>query len=334
MDVKPLIERAAVRKAFSRLESRLRDGAKRFSRTLGTQGGHEEANVFWRPTEEFWFSISRHVENRYWCAYGTQDPEKSKSLSITVEINPPTSGFDRRIAGLFVTDASERIYLAHSGRIGGGKKGIGKEAFLATYSGPYFANVAWPDDETSEVILLADIDDSRLPEQLATFVLEVERFKSGQVRPGDSNFAPVQGVSFAPEFEGKRTGFDVDRHIESQCNHGTIVRRLRSRLEAQGFRVGNDRARDLIVANALGTVVAIVEVKTDTLPSSLYGGVGQLMIHGAAEKRLLQRVLVIPRGLSSQARSVFQRLDVDVLEYTWKGTRPEFPRLDKVFNCK
>jgi hypothetical protein len=54
-----------------------------------------------------------------------------KSLTITVEINPPHEGEDRPVAGLFARDAENRIYLAHTGKVGGGRTGRGSNAFHA-----------------------------------------------------------------------------------------------------------------------------------------------------------------------------------------------------------
>lgn len=95
---------------------------------------------------------------RYWCAYGTQDPTESKTLSITCEINPPRSGVNRRCGGLFVRDSRGRIYLAHSGKVGGGGTGVGKTAFTAWYGHGNWQDVEWPDGNTTRMIIIGRVD--------------------------------------------------------------------------------------------------------------------------------------------------------------------------------
>jgi hypothetical protein len=138
------------------------------------------------------------------------------------------------------------------------------------------------------------------------------------VRPAVSSLGSATGgvkqASFAPEFEGPRRAFRLDTVAESVCNHGTVVRHLRQLLEGKGFAVWNDRARDLVVGADSGVTQALIEVKTSTLPSDIYSGVGQLMFHGTfAGKKLPRRILVVPRGLAAHVDAVLKRLHIDVL---------------------
>jgi hypothetical protein len=53
-------------------------------------------------------------------------------LQISVEVNTPFEGRNDQVAGFFARDAETGVtYLMHSGRVGGGAKGVGKTAFLA-----------------------------------------------------------------------------------------------------------------------------------------------------------------------------------------------------------
>jgi hypothetical protein len=181
---------------------------------------------------------------------------------------------------------------------------------------------------------LADIADEHLVQQVATFVHEVERFKSGQRPPGSASDG-VKEASFAPEFEGPRRAFRLDTVVESVCNHGTVVRHLRKLLEGEGFPVWNDRARDLVVGADSGITQALIEVKTSTLPSDIYCGVGQLMFHGiSGGKKLPRRILVVPKGLAAPVDAVLKRLHIDVLEYRWADGRPTFPRFRDLFELR
>ena len=78
----------------------------------------------WHSNLQFWVMLAPdRLENRYWCAYGTEDPTKQSMVSITCEINPPHFGVNRLCAGLFISDSSGSVYLAHSGKVGGGRAG-------------------------------------------------------------------------------------------------------------------------------------------------------------------------------------------------------------------
>ena len=99
---------------------------------------------------------------------GCNYPADVGSLSIACELNPPEKDINRQCAGLFLRDTEGIIYVAHSGKIGGGRKGIGKSAFLSTYRGAR-ESVTWPDGTESEVIVIGRVDGDRLPAQVANF---------------------------------------------------------------------------------------------------------------------------------------------------------------------
>jgi hypothetical protein len=104
--------------------------------------GREERSVIWRPS-------SRKMEivhnGLYWCCFITPNQsDKSPrywnpfglyrnagSLQIAVEINIPTESNTKRVAGFFAKDGdTNKTYLVHSGGVGGGRKGVGRDAFL------------------------------------------------------------------------------------------------------------------------------------------------------------------------------------------------------------
>ncbi len=118
------------------------------------------------------------IKNRYWCAFGVDDPYPASLLSITCEINPPKEGIDRRCAGLFVRDESGEVFLAHSGKVGGGRAGIGKGAFLEYWGNDDILSVLFPDSEECDYIVLGRIADPNLRRRLADFVHSVAEFKA------------------------------------------------------------------------------------------------------------------------------------------------------------
>ncbi|MHC4415662.1 MAG: hypothetical protein ACYS0G_10290 [Planctomycetota bacterium] len=179
MSLRPLTDHAEIADAFKLMKSRLERGARRYKRHVGFQGGGAEFDIYWRATERIWVLLDPDVaENRYRCCFGLQHPSAHESLAITCEINPPHEGIDRKIAGVFLRDDRGVIHVAHSGKIGGGRAGIGKTAFLAAYRGDNIEPVEWADGVRSKAIVVGAIDAREFPSQLAHFVREVERFKA------------------------------------------------------------------------------------------------------------------------------------------------------------
>jgi hypothetical protein len=126
-------DRNRIAMAQAAFEDRIRQAASRSGQiTLGYQGGGSEAMVHAIGPLNFWIAFA-DSGNRYWNAMGIGNPFKDGS-TIIVEINPPKEGISLRVSGAFVEDSAGKIYLVHRGRVGGGRKGIGMNAFLSWYS--------------------------------------------------------------------------------------------------------------------------------------------------------------------------------------------------------
>jgi hypothetical protein len=108
---------------------------------LGWRGGNDEYSLYWHPKERFWAAFSEGDFGGYWCPYGTADPNENCTVSITCEINPPADGVNRRKGGVFLRDSTGTLFLGHTGKLAGGRKGIGKSSFLEQYSGRHRAEV-------------------------------------------------------------------------------------------------------------------------------------------------------------------------------------------------
>ena len=177
MSLRPLTRADEIADTLSALELALTQGSQPLKRTIGYRGGSGEHTVYWHPHHRFWAAVHPYYDNRHSCVYGTMDPTRETHLSSVCEINPPVKGFDRRCAGVFLRDAEGRIYLGHSGKIGGGRPGIGKRAFTQFARDANWRSVTWPDGETTRVIVIGRIDDVDLASRVAAFVRTVEEFK-------------------------------------------------------------------------------------------------------------------------------------------------------------
>jgi hypothetical protein len=141
--------------------------------SLGYQGGGSEEMTYQVARLNFWVAIA-DSDNRYWNALGIGNPFEDGS-TIIAEINPPKSGIDRNIGGVFIEDKQGAVYLAHRGKIGGGREGIGKKAFLDWYKEPL--DLTYDDDRHTMLIVIGALDDEKLIENLAAFTYNVSAFK-------------------------------------------------------------------------------------------------------------------------------------------------------------
>jgi hypothetical protein len=245
MNLSPITTRKESKIAFNALRSSLIAGSKKFKRNVGWPGGHGEFTLHWHEDAHFWVVLDLE-ESRYWCPYGTMDPNSYSSVEITLEINPPTEGINRRCGGIFLKDSGSSLYLAHSGKVGGGRKGIGKMNFLEQYGGS-LEEVEWPDGVTTEVVLLGKIGGRSFLNNIATYLRAVKAFKANAT---GQTPAPIEernpDLSFIPEFEGPRRRYKLTSAIESQCDHGTVVNTLHSELKALGFDAYTTAKIDLL----------------------------------------------------------------------------------------
>lgn len=186
-------------------------GAKVFlGHTVGFQGGHNNCDVYWHRDLGIWGLFEpRAVKGRFWICFGTENPAKHTGLNITVEINPPTSGVNLYCAGAFVKDETRRIYISHSGKIGGGRKGVGKAAFREFAADRKWEPIRVSGGRRLEVTILAQLESEELGENILSFVEEVAEFKrlhAGGTRTQQVKGADVISSAKARNKTGPRSG--------------------------------------------------------------------------------------------------------------------------------
>ena len=146
---------------------------------VGHQGHSSTLKVFWSNRLGFWFGAYNHKNKpipKFWNAFGLQEPNSKKTLSIDCEINIPFNGIQRNIGAAFAEDGRGNVSIIHRGIIGGGRKGVGKIAFFNHYKGKRI--IVNDGDRDSEVALVAIMNSSTWVKQIANFVYEVARIKN------------------------------------------------------------------------------------------------------------------------------------------------------------
>lgn len=181
-----IVNRSESQIAFEMLKEGLQKGAKEFpDHPIGWQGGSRRHTAYWLPNLDIWTvleasppSIKKGPRHRFWNCFGLGNPAEQNMLTIAVEINPPHEGENRRVAGLFARDTAGRIYIGHTGKVGGGRIGIGQNAFRK-----YLGDDRWDEIQTQRgtrtAVILGPIDVPDFADQVAKFIHEVIDFKEG-----------------------------------------------------------------------------------------------------------------------------------------------------------
>lgn len=288
-------------------------------RNLGHQGGYLQNEVHYSAHAGFWFSWTVLEDvgiPRYWNGFGIH--RDAKSSDIVVEVNPPLEGVSAQVAGLFGKDQDGRRYLLHRGKVGGGRTGVGLNAFWDWYRGS-LVSVATHEGETFDAVYVCCIDSSSVADDLYRFIREVKDFKD-EVRGASNNRRTVDRdlpdiLSYSPEHFGRKKG--GARHISDHFSwHGKVVDALAERLSQRNSddSIFNTQAVDLGVYGPQG-VEAVYEVKTSCGSQSIYTGIGQLFFH-TINLDVPTKVLVVPHtDLSEEMRSNIEATGIKLLTY-------------------
>jgi len=326
--LKVITDAKTIRRCQQQLSRRIRAaGGEKRPVVLGHQGASVQARVWWSDTLGLWFFPGKGEEKRYWNAFGTDRPKPDAALSITCEINFPKEGIDRRIGGAFATDGKGRVFVVHRGKLGGGRKGIGKALFEKQYRGVW----AEMDDggEEASVAVVGLLASPRFPRQLAQFVGKIERIKDMAV-PSTQTEMGFEDLRLREELLGMRHG-ESFRDMAGECDHGLIVRDLAEALKRRRCKYGNDGLRDLMALDSEG-MATIFQVKTDNLFKSLQEGATQLLVNSLLSTRPPHLVLVLPNLPDVATAQKLHRLNIRLLTYRWEGNGAVFPDLEAILN--
>lgn len=245
----------------------------------------------------------------------------SPSLDITVEINTVYEGRNDRIAGFFARDSNTgSIYLMHSGRVGGGTKGVGKEAFLAC-SGERLFEVMDSSGRIKEGTLVMPIKGNKATRPAIHYIDAIIDFKqavrNGVLTSTDFQKKKKQYNDFFAEARGRRLG-QRSGEIDYLSRHGEVVDALylwrNSNRLPKSRRLVKDRFIDFGVT-VEEELIEVYEVKTSTARTNIYTAIGQLMTHGVSKN--CRRLLVLPdhEMIASDLVQTLKRLNIELLKF-------------------
>ena len=295
---------------------------------LGHQGASFPARVRWSEKLGIWFFSQTVQEVRYWNAFGTDRPGKDSRLAIIVEMNFPRAGIDRRTGAAFASDADGRVYVIHRGIIGGGKKGIGKSLFWDHYRG------VWARMEDGRapalVAVIGALGSPRFALQAALFVRKIGKLKAmASISVQTSLRFPE--ITFREELIG-RPPSPASCHIAEACDHGLIVGRLAQMLEERGYKVGNDKNRELYLGTRAGrgSAYVLVAVAPDSSERGILSTAADLLIRKASEGKDARTVIVLPEQIMHKYARPLESIGVGVLSFRLEPAGVVFPDLHKI----
>jgi hypothetical protein len=294
---------------------------------LGHQGASFGAKVSWSKKLGIWIFSQATKDVRYWNVFGIGKPQEGNHLPITAEINFPWADIDRKTGAAFAQDAWNRIYVIHRGKIGGGKKGIGKSLFEENYRGIW----AWMEDgETlSQVAVIGALGSSRFAPQTAQFVRKIEKLKStASLSPQTSlNFLEV---SFREELVGDPPALPFDE-VSCACDYNLIVSHLAALLHRWNFKIGNNVNSELFLMQPDSDRIShVLAVSADSREQSVLAAAAKLLLRKSAEENHPSAILIMPEDKMNMYVQQMQRIHIEVLGYRLDGERIIFPDLGKI----
>lgn len=293
---------------------------------LGHQGANFDANVAWSKKLNLWIysQVTRGV--RYGNVFGRDKPVAAGYLAITAEINFPWEGIDRKTGAAFARDRQNRIYVIHRGKIGGGKKGVGKSLFEENYRGVW----AWMEDggSLSQVAVVGLLGSGRFALQAAGFVEKIEKLKLAVSRSPQTSL-DFPDVSFSVMRVGNPPSSAPEEEIAA-ADHGLIVGRLASLLSRWKCKIGNDESVELFVMRPdSDSVSSLFAVCADRREKSVMAAAAKLLLDKFTRDGHPRAILVLPEEEASRYAAPMRRISVEVFRYRLEKEKILFPDLDR-----
>jgi hypothetical protein len=294
---------------------------------LGHQGAGFPAKVLWSKSLGIW-KFSRVIkEVRYWNAFGIGKPGTSSVLSIASEINFPWAQIDRKTGGAFAEDAWGNVFVIHRGKIGGGKKGVGKSLFEHNYRGIW--SFMEDGDSISQVAVIGDLKSSRFALQAAQFVKKIEIMKS-TAAPSTQTEMNFSEISFREDLVGSAPSSAEDEVI-SACDHDLVVGSLAELLQRQKIKIGNDTESELFAVDTSENRISyIFEILTDTKEKNILAAIGKLLLQTSSAALNPLPVLILPEEKISHYEQELKRINISVMGFHWREEKVAFSGLEKI----
>jgi hypothetical protein len=294
---------------------------------LGHQGASYPAKVFWSKKLDIWIFSSAIKEVRYWNVFGVGRPKPGELVPITAEINFPWSGIDRKTGGAFVRDARGNIFVIHRGKIGGGKKGVGKSLFEHNYRGTW--SFMEDGDEVTQVAVVGALTSVRFAQQVAQFVKKIEILKSSAVRSAQTRF-DFPEIIFRENLAGYLPVAD-EPDIQAECDRDLVISSLASVLKRWKFKIGNDENNELfLVEAATNRMSHVFEFIADTAERNILAAAARVLLQSVTQGENPLPILVLPEEKLNKYAQLLQKINIEAVGFRLEEDRIIFPDLGKI----
>lgn len=310
--------------AQRKLESTFRhDFARKTVKNIGYPGATTfDVKVLTDGTYWFWSADRKedglaNPRRLNWFGLFSED----KDLQISVEVNTAYEGRNDRVAGFFARDSDTgNIYLMHSGRVGGGAKGVSKTALLAWSNQP-LVDVIDASGGVREGVLVMPVEGPAASRSAIRYIDTIARFKQA-VRDGEINSPEfkrkkAQYEDFYAEARGRRKGRRSGT-FDYISRHGDVVDALATWRKDRKMPKNSRLVKNVLIDMGVSvgkSLVEVFEVKTSTSRSDVYSAIGQVLVHGKDDQ--CRRFVVLPKKerISDDLANALQRLEIELLRF-------------------
>ncbi|MDB4963567.1 MAG: hypothetical protein JWP01_3566 [Myxococcales bacterium] len=123
---------------------------------------------------DIWLA-AHELPNRYRNAFGPGDPVGRRNLWPSIQLNLALAPGSSRPRARFVRDREDRIWVAHSGTLGGRQAGVSRTGFLELLGGAQRVTI---DDTTEELVILGTFaEPASLLSQLARITHSASQYR-------------------------------------------------------------------------------------------------------------------------------------------------------------
>jgi hypothetical protein len=298
---------------------------------ITTRGGSWETKVYYVIENNFWWTYHRDSSKKFFNLIGI-NPNFTSTNHILVQLNYQQEFKDFREAAFWAKDNVGKIFLLHSGKMGGGVKGITQANIDKLYSGS--RSTLLINNLEYEYYTICELYSPRAFYQVIAFIDQITKIKSiiksGEIINSKGKKPIAYSLKFyTPEFWGKRTSYTKNEKTETDSDHGLIVDTLRKVLENNfGLKekVFNNKYIDLGIVKK-NKAFAIFEIKTNNNLQSLYTGIGQLTLHSYNFNSKPLKYLVLPKGLKTEIIDDLEALQLKLIFYEWINNKAVFTKL-------
>ena len=176
--------------------------------TLGFPGGNvgtvlvkydKKVDLWWHD----WLSDNTDHDygDSYWNNFGTGEPSWNKGLAPTIQFNISREYTynGRMLTGAMVKDSDGRVYLAHTGKLGGGNTKAGFADYYFKRKDGRIKRINAKDNKGDrELILVTEIQGLNVSKNIADYVKLAAEYKQG---PGKKHGTLPGGHTMGPEPE-------------------------------------------------------------------------------------------------------------------------------------